>query len=133
MMLLRSIRCGGGILLLAAMLTLSSCSQTEARATKTNDAVRFDSPYQAVLLDNGSVYFGKLENFESNAPILREVFYVQSAMDQNTKQMRTVLIRRGKELHEPDHMVLNRDHIIFVEPVAKDSKIWKLIEELKAK
>lgn len=91
----------------------------------------FSTTYQAVLLDNGSVYFGHLENANSPMPILRDVYYVQTAKDATTNEQRTILIRRGKELHAPDYMVINRQHILFVEPVTKGSRIEALIEELK--
>jgi len=42
-----------------------------------------------------------------------------------------VLVKRGKELHEPDRMYLSPNQIIFVEPVGKDSKVAQLIAQEK--
>jgi len=40
------------------------------------------------------------------------------------------LIKLGKELHGPkDQMVLNRDHILFIEELSSDSKVVKSIEK----
>jgi len=36
------------------------------------------SKYYAVLLNNNSVYFGRLEGLGSEFPVLRDVYYVQS-------------------------------------------------------
>ncbi len=90
-------------------------------------AVRFTTPYQAVLLTNGSVYYGKIEGVGKPYPILRDVFYIQAAVDPTTKQSTNVLIRRGKEWHGPDFMVLNASHILLVEPVTEGSRVAQLI------
>ena len=90
-------------------------------------SVRLTTPYQAVLLTNGSVYYGKLEGLGASYPILRDVFYVQVGVDPNTKQNTSVLIRRGKEWHGPDYMVLNARHILLVEPVTPGSRVAELI------
>lgn len=87
------------------------------------------TPYQAVLLSNGSAYFGKLEGLGTSFPILREVYYVQSTQDPETKKVSNILVKRGKEWHAPDHMVLNSSMIVLVEPVRPDSRVAKLIEE----
>ena len=95
--------------------------------TSQRPAVKFTTPYQAVLLTNGSVYYGKIEGLGEPYPILRDVFYIQTAVDQNTKQTNNVLIRRGKEWHGPDYMVLNAHHILLVEPVTAGSRVAQLI------
>jgi hypothetical protein len=96
-------------------------------------AVEFPTPYQAVLLSNGSVYFGKLEGYGSPRPVLSEVYYIVTQTNTETKQSNNVLVKRGKELHQPDRMYLNPSQIIFVEPVGPDSKVASLIQESKAK
>src|SRR5208282_6105849 len=95
--------------------------------------VKFDTPYQAVLLTNGSVYFGKLEGYGSRNPVLRDVYYVLSQTDSETKQVQNRLVHRGKELHAPDRMYLNPTHIILVEPVGANSKVAELIAQDKEK
>ena len=92
-----------------------------------NSSVQFTTPYQAVLLTNGSVYFGHLWNYGGPDPFLTDVFYVLSQTDPATKEVRNSLIKRGKELHEPDRMYLNPNQIIFVETVGTNSKVAQLI------
>lgn len=94
---------------------------------------RFTTPYQAVLLTNGSVYFGKLQGYGTRYPVLLDVYYVQSGTNPDTKQVTNVLVHRGKELHAPDRMYLNPGHIVLVEPVGPNSKIAELIAQDKAK
>ena len=90
-----------------------------------------DTPYQAVQLDTGQVYFGRLEGAGTDHPVLRDVFYVQKAMNQESQQVSNILVRRGKEWHGPDHMILNARHIVLIEPVGPDSQVARLIAEQK--
>ena len=92
-------------------------------------SVRFSTPYQAVLLTNGSVYFGHLQNYGSSHPVLTDVFYVVSQTDPETKQVKSSLVKRGKEMHEPDRMYLNPSQIVFVETVGTNSKVAQLIAQ----
>jgi hypothetical protein len=88
------------------------------------------TPYQAVLLTNGQVYFGKLAGLGTPFPVLSEVYYVQSGVNPQTKEQTNILLKRGKEWHAPDRMILNATHIMMVEPVQPDSKVAQLISQL---
>jgi hypothetical protein len=90
---------------------------------------QFTTPYQAVLLTNGSVYFGHLSGYGGHTPVLTDVYYVVSQTNPETKQVSNVLVHRGKELHEPDRMYLNPQSIVFVEPVGTNSKVAQLIAQ----
>ena len=92
-------------------------------------SIRFSTPYQAVLLTNGSVYFGHMQNYGSSHPVLTDVFYVVSQTDPETKQVKSSLVKRGKEMHEPDRMYLNPSQIVFVETVGTNSKVAQLIAQ----
>ena len=92
-------------------------------------AVTFSTPYQAVVLINNSVYYGKLAGYGTSNPVLTDVYYILSKTDPDTKKVSNVLIKRGKELHGPDRMYLNPSQIILVEPVGTDSKVAQLINE----
>ena len=94
-------------------------------------AVAFTTPYQAVLLSNNSVYFGKLAGYGTSNPVLTDVYYIVSKSDPTTKEVQNILVKRGKELHGPDRMYLNPSSIVFVEPVGTDSKVAQLIAEAK--
>src|SRR5215471_10228949 len=94
-------------------------------------APNFRTKYRAVVLTGGQVYYGPLENATGMYPILRDVFYVVARENPQTRQVTNVLVRRGKELHGPDFMMLNRDSILFVEPVGDESEIARSIAEQK--
>jgi hypothetical protein len=95
--------------------------------THRHHGANFTTPYQAVLLINGAVYYGKLSGYGTRFPVLTDVFYIVSKTDPDSKQVTNVLVKRGKELHEPDRMYLNSSQIVFVEPVGADSKVAQLI------
>ena len=92
-------------------------------------SVKFSTPYQAVLLTNGSVYFGHLQDYGSSHPVLTDVFYVVSQTNPETKQVSNVLVKRGKELHEPDRMYINPNQIVFVETVGTNSTVAQHIAQ----
>ena len=76
--------------------------------------INLNTPYQAVLLTNGQVFYGRLDELGSPFPVLTEVYYVHSQVNQDTKQVSNTLIRRGKEWHSPERMILNGAHIVLV-------------------
>jgi hypothetical protein len=111
-------------LLLTALLGLTGCSNTN---------LDFPTEYQAVYLDNGQIFFGKLSDTGSSFPMLRDVFFVQTQMDRDKKESKHLLFKRGAiEGHHPDFMRLNAQHIVVIEPVAPDSRVAQLIREAKA-
>jgi len=91
--------------------------------------IRFTTPYQAILLTNGSVYFGHLQEYGTSHPVLTDVFYVVSQTNAETKQVSNVLVKRGKELHEPDRMYINPSQIVFVETVGTNSTVAQHIAQ----
>ena len=111
--------------LAACLLSLCACTRTLAAPVADGDG------YSAVVLDSGAVFFGHLKNYGTPSPVLTEVFYVQSMTNPETKQVSNVLVKRGKEWHSPDRMVLNPQHIVFVEPVTAGSQVAHLIAQAK--
>ncbi len=95
----------------------------------SSSEVKFQTPYQAVLLTNGSVYFGQLAGYGSSNPVLTKVYYIVTQTNTETKQTNNILVKRGKELHEPDRMYINPRQILFVEPVGTNSKVAELIKQ----
>jgi len=91
------------------------------------------TPFQAVMLDSGVVYFGKLSGYGSAHPVLTDVYYVQSQVDPTSKQVNNQLVRLANQWHAPDRMVLNPSHIVAVEPVATVSTVATLIETAEKK
>jgi hypothetical protein len=102
---------------------LTACERSHRR-----QGPEITTPYAAVLLDNGQLYYGKLANAGSSFPELTDVYYIQSSVNQETKAVASVLVRRGNEWHGPDRMFLNEHHVVLIEPVGTNSKVAQLIE-----
>jgi hypothetical protein len=93
--------------------------------------ITLTTEYQAVFLDNGQAFIGKIEKVDSSYPLLKDVFYIQRQVNPGTKEVKNILIKRGSEWHGPDRMYINSKHIVLIEPVSPDSKVAQLINEAK--
>ncbi len=97
------------------------------------------SEYFAVFLSNNQVYFGKLADQGGQYLRLREVFYLRAQRqlqpdetggELNKQQIQ--LIKLGSELHGPvDEIQFNRDNVLFIERLKKDSRVVAGIEQYK--
>ena len=100
--------------------------------------------YQAVFFTNGQVYFGKLQQFNSEYMKLTDVYYLQSPTaegeDTDSKnpqsttndQSNATLIKLGDEIHGPeDAMMISKDQVLFFENLKKDGKVSQSIEKYK--
>lgn len=87
------------------------------------------TPYQAVALTNGQVFFGRIDRLGEDYLVLRDAFYIQSRQNPDSRQVANVLVKRGGEAHGPEYMVLNARHVVQIEPVGEASQIGKLIRE----
>lgn len=93
------------------------------------------SKYQAVFMNNGQVYFGKLHDFYGEKPYLTDVYYIQaadgSAANTDSKEAKSTqkLIKLGKEIHGPENsLILNKDAVLFVENLTDGSNVVKAIK-----
>lgn len=95
--------------------------------------------YQAVFLDNqeGHVYFGKLEVYNSRLYRLTDIFYVrveqqniQPADPNQAQQPNISLVKLGNELHGPeDAMFIARDKVLYWENLKEDGQVTSAIAE----
>lgn len=84
-----------------------------------------DSKYQAVFLNGGQVYFGKITDLNNKFITLNDIYYLQVAQQVQPKESKSnnfTLAKLGCELHRPtDVMVINRDQVIFWENLKNDT------------
>ncbi len=92
--------------------------------------------YQAVFLNGGQVYFGKVGAFNGSYMTLSDIYYlrvnqqVQPGQTQATNDVS--LAKLGNELHGPeDTMVINRSEVQFWENLKDDGQVVKAITEYK--
>jgi len=109
-------------LLAASLLFLQGCGEKKPT---------FSTEYQAVFMDNGQIFFGKMEGAGSPYPLLKEVYYIGKQASPDGKEVKTMLIKRGNEWHSPDSMYLNSRHIVIIESVGAGSRVAQLIKEAK--
>jgi hypothetical protein len=117
------------ILGIAALVIAVAMSVLAYQGARSRGAPELSTPYHAVALVNGQVYFGRIEALGTDYTVLRDVFYIQSRVNPENKQVANVLIKRGGEWHAPDRMILNKQNILLIEPVKQDSQVAKLIAE----
>jgi hypothetical protein len=118
------------------------------------------SNYQAVFLTNDQVYFGKLENLDGQYPVLEDVYYLVMGTPIQGNEVPSLddieqaegeegevsvapsqaeaegpsftLVKLGREIHDPkDKLILNRDHILFIEDLKDDGKLVRALIEVK--
>lgn len=84
------------------------------------------SKYQAVFLNGGQVYFGKISELNSNYLALSDIYYLQVNQsvqpDENKESGNNfTLAKLGCELHRPqDVMVINHEQVVFWENLKDD-------------
>jgi len=92
--------------------------------------------YQAVFLNGGQVYFGKIGKYNEKYLTLTDIFYLrvnqQVQPGQTTASNDVSLAKLGSELHGPeDQMVLNRSEVQFWENLKDDGQVVKAITAYK--
>lgn len=95
------------------------------------------SGYQAVFLTNNQVYFGKVQNPNSQYVMLSDIYYLQVTQQlqppTDAQAQSLQLVKLGNELHGPtDEMQINRDQVMFIENLKDDSNIVKTIRDFQA-
>lgn len=84
--------------------------------------------YQAVFLDDGKVYFGKVSSLSSSFVYLDDVFYLQVNKGQNP-----VLVEFGTvETYGPEnHIQINKDKIISIQDLKSNSQVVQAIRDYR--
>jgi hypothetical protein len=92
-----------------------------------------DGKYQAVFLDNGQVYFGKVKALNDEVVDLRDIYYLQtSSTDEKNTNSNVSLVKLGCELHTPyDQMIISRSKVTFWENLKDDGQVGKAIAQYK--
>lgn len=102
----------------------------------------YSEDWQAVFLSNGQVYFGKVTAQNKVELVLKDIYYLQvtrplqqtaEGEQQANPQGELSLVKLGNELHGPtDAMVINSDHVLFVEDLKDDSNVVQAIVNYKS-
>ncbi|RJQ29943.1 hypothetical protein C4571_00245 [Candidatus Parcubacteria bacterium] len=101
------------VLLVALVVVLTM----DLRGAKTSSK----SPYSAVYMASGDIYFGKLSWFPW--PKLTNVWYLQRAVDENNQPQLSVAPFPGVFWGPMDEMTLNPRQVIFWTSLRTDSQL----------
>lgn len=128
---------------MAALLAFAGCARKQEDTAKAA-AAEMSAPsdilpksatgyYAFYMATNNIVLYGKVSKFGEDFVHLNDVHYIRTNIDQKTKEVTNSIIRRGAEWHKPDETLISAEQILFVEPVAADSRVMVLIRDLKTK
>jgi hypothetical protein len=93
---------------------------------------RFYSDFIAVFMSNNQVYFGKMTKLTRTDLKLEQIYYLSANAYDNSidGEITAELVKLGKELHGPeDHMLINRQHILFIESLTEAGKVVAAINQ----
>jgi hypothetical protein len=94
--------------------------------------------YQAVFLDNGQVFFGKLKNIDGKYLYLEKAYYTKSqelpedATDQQkaATENNVSLVKVGDEVYGPENnMSIRAEQVLFWQDLSEDSKVAQAIDQ----
>lgn len=92
--------------------------------------------FQAVFLNGGQVYFGKIQTLSDKSISMDNIYYlrvnqtVQPNQTTSNSSNDVSLVKLGCELHGPqDRMVINREQVVFWENLKDDGQVAKAVAE----
>jgi hypothetical protein len=123
---IRGLRIASVVLLFSATILVVALVGYLMLSGPKNESNYVDSDrLQAVFLNGGQVYFGKIKNLNSDYLRMEDIFYlrvnqvVQPNQSNNSSQQQQndiSLVKLGCELHRPENeMLINREQVIFWE------------------
>lgn len=126
------------VVLLFSVAVLLMAVAASFAFNKNNGQVKYvdKNQLQAVFLNGGQVYFGKIGVINDNYIAMNNIYYLrvnqqvqpnqQAAQNSNDVS----LVKLGCELHGPqDEMVINTDQVVFWENLKSDGQVAKAVEE----
>ena len=107
--------------------------------TKDNNEAKFvdSSKMQAVFLNGGQVYFGRINALNNDYVRVNDIYYLRVNQqvqpgDNQQAQQDISLVKLGCELHGPeDQMLINREQVVFWENLKQDGQVTRAIEEYR--
>ncbi len=115
-------------LLLIALTVVSFGSSSDGESKFVNN-----DKLQAVFLNTGQVYFGKITELNSKYFVVTNIYYLQTSTSGTSASATNAstsvsLVKLGCELHEPyDKMVINRSQVTFWENLQDNGQVAKAV------
>lgn len=113
-------------------------SKMTVKGSDVDDTIK-PGEFQAVFLNSGQVYFGKLSLLNTDYVKITDVFYLQSGGSSSSLQSagtssdsNVSLVKLGCELHAPeDSMTISRSEITFWENLKANGQVVKSITQFE--
>ena len=106
-------------ILSTAIVTLAICALVWFCLSGPTTGTKF----QAVLLTNGAVYYGKVSGIGSTYLTMTDVFTIERKLDGSSLLTQRVV----SEFHAPTKTILNAAHVVAIDSVAAESVAGKLL------
>ena len=91
-----------------------------------------DKRFQAVILSNDKVYFGRISDASDTFFELDDAFFLRETQDSEDAEPVRALLPVNRELHAPENrMLIRKDEVVLVENLASDSPVLKEIKRQK--
>lgn len=88
-----------------------------------------DARYQAVYVNSGQVFFGKLRNTGGEYLVLDSAYTAQDVRANEQASDQTTLVKVSDQVYGPeDTMRIRADNVIFWQNLKADSKVQQAIE-----
>lgn len=122
-------------LLAAIVVLLVALILFIATGPKSEDSYVDTTKLQAVFLNTGQVYFGKVKTLNDKYFVLTNIYYLQTSNNgssasssSSNSNTNVTLVKLGCELHEPyDKMVINRASVTFWENLQSGGQVAKAV------
>lgn len=121
---------GAALVALLLIGVIASAAKSGGNEQKYVDSTKL----QAVFLNTGQVYFGKIKTLNSKYFVVSNIYYLQTSQggqaQADAKANTSVsLVKLGCELHEPyDQMVINRDQVTFWENLQDNGQVAQAVK-----
>lgn len=121
------------VVVAAVAILLVVTAITVGLGAKNNDEQKYvdSSKLQAVFLNTGQVYFGKITTLNSKYFVVDDIYYLQTSSTGTTAAAANTsvsLVKLGCELHSPrDEMVINRAQVTFWENLQDSGQVAKAV------
>lgn len=133
-----------GLLFSIAILIVAIASLAAFGGPENQGKFVDDKKMQAVFLNGGQVYFGRITDLNDKFMRVSDIYYLRvnqtvqpDQADANGQQATSndiSLVKLGCELHGPqDSMVINQDQVIFWENLKDDGQVAKAVATYKEK
>lgn len=124
-----SVLVGAVVVLIIALVTFVGLG---GNAPKAESKYVDSSKLQAVFLNTGQVYFGKITSLNSRYVVLTNIYYLQTSSTgtgtEANANPNVSLVKLGCELHEPlDQMIINREQVTFWENLGDNGQVAQAV------